>query len=340
MFLFFAFQIGSDFTNYTADASSERMREHCFGVNAKTIKGRFIAQRHSGLKENDYFREGFSRLNETELANFENMRKFLNAGDFEQESGEKSFLDLTNSVAAYYYLNKKPLLPLWSHVTITSPEADFIYAKKLLADLPDYVLIFSQTGTNIDLLVPPVRTNAIYRAILLSGKYNLDATNGEQVFLVKSSNGGFSQNDIEILDSVWLGARVLYNMPDAYGMSLKKLKKRLNELYLPFQSSLQNNTLFISFDKPVSPKILDFILIESSFHAVYDVYVNGRFIVKAEKNKESALVSLDVVPSYLLGEDIKNITVIFNKPKPFFDKINIKFYQRNRNRQLNEMLNS
>jgi len=331
MVLLLAFQIGFKF-RYSTTAY---VTEPTFGLSAKTIKDKFSVQRHP-LEQNDIFRQGYSRFTKSGLDELSSIRMFF------EDNGltDKTFFDFTNKTVFYYHFNKKPLFPLWTYNNIIDPETDFQYAKKLLADLPDCVLLYSKNAFIFDKIRAPVRANSIYRTILLSGKYKLAVSGGGDILLVKGGNTSFSKTDIAILDYA-LGTNSLRYMPDAWGTSLNKLGKRLNELSPSFQTVRGNNKLVITFDKPLSAKILDFIFISGKLETEYDVFVNNDFILRASRNKESSLVPLDIRPAYLLGEDVKEITVVFsNGDAESIKNLGIKFFQRNRNLELNDMLNT
>jgi hypothetical protein len=330
MLLLLVFQIGFKFRYHSTDYVSYYWTEPSFGLNVQTLKDRFSLQKHQ-IEENDFFRQGHSRLSEDELGILQSAEDFFEAEGLQ----DKTFFDLTNRSVNYYYFKKIPPFTFWAYNNIIDPEADFQYAKQMSSSLPDCVLIFSNNSGIWDNLLPGIKVNSVYRTLLLSGKYELK-TYGGSFYLVKSSSGGFSQNDITILDAA-LGTQILFSLPDAWGMSLKKLKGRLNELYPHFQTALQENVLYIEFEKPIPAKTLDLISIERKCDSNYAIFANGRFIVRGFRNKETSLVPLDVIPSYLLSGEIKNIAIAFSKDEPSLRKIKVKFYQRTRNIELNNL---
>ncbi|MDR1695843.1 MAG: hypothetical protein LBR69_04350 [Endomicrobium sp.] len=326
------FQTAFKFKYKEADYIHNYLQEPTFSFNVNALKNRFFVKNRT-LEENDVFRQGYSRFIESDFKEILSIREFLYDTGFD----DKSFFDFTNNTIFYYHFNKKPPFPFWTFNNIIDPETDFQYAKKIFTNLPDYVLIHSKYFL-FDHFRPSVKTNAIYRTLILSGKYNLFGHN-EQVFLVKNGNAFLSKTDIEMLDTV-LGTKNLRYMPDSWGMSFNTLKNRLDELYPASQITHDGNKLIIVFDKPLSAKILDFILIDGKFNADYSVRVNNSFILSASRNKETSLVPLDVSPAYLLGGDVKEIAINFSDKdiNHRIEGLKIKFYQKKRNKELNNML--
>jgi hypothetical protein len=307
--------------------------EPSFSLSPATIKDRFIPRRYA-LKDNDMLKEGHSRLGAAEYAEMKSLLAAL------EENGlkDKTFFDFTNKSVSYFYLNKIPPFPFWAYNNIIDPETDFEYAKVLAKNPPDCVLLFSKNMI-WDHMNPAIKVNSMYRALLMSGKYKV-LVRENQAFLIKTQEKhSFSENELIVLDNSCSMPNIKY-VPDAWGMSFEHLQKHLSPLNFRFQTRVYDgNKAAVIFENPVSPAVLDFMLIEGNLASGYSVFINGKFAGRAARTKKVSLVPLDMMPSVLLGDDIREIVMVFDAaPKPDGGPLRVAFYQKNRNRELNEIL--
>ena len=242
-----------------------------------------------------------------------------------KEENNKSFLDLTNGGMLYLYLNKKiPVQYTSFYNSISSAQSD-ISAERLRKNPPDIILVNSKFNIH-DNIYPSLRVNSIYRQILLDRFYKFEEYNGN-IFIVKTENENmYSKEELETLDYI-LSNNNLNFLPEVWAKSMNTLP--LTKINPSFYGYIQDNSVIIKFLNTKNQKDIDFLYIDISVPAKFRLSVNNSSaVLKCKSRTGKILVPLDNFPSWLLNEDLKEITIeietteIKNPNIEFYNKIN------------------
>lgn len=265
----------------------------------------------------------------------ENIGEFYFSKDFETNiaeikpvldkysKSENDFLDI-NYGMNYFYFNKKLQIPFVSYYNVVNSKQNKECVEFLQKNMPNVILISTDFQNYFDEIYPSLRINAIYRALLLSRKYNL-LTTGSNTFLIKSSSSKFSKSDLKILDEKLANSNIGY-LPDAWGNSINSLP--IKNFEIPHKINYDKNKIIITFNKPQNGKNIDLIAFKSSISEnSYNININGRSsTLKFNSKQNQILFPFDNFPSWLLNDRITQITIETDKPTQITD---LKFYKRN-----------
>lgn len=242
-----------------------------------------------------------------------------------------TFLDLTNEGILYYLLDKKTLLPYTSYYNIVSQE-QAKYALSLIKGKEPDVIYMDNISAKLDNVYPSLRINPIYRHIILSKQYKL-VTEKNKALLIKTTDKkeqSFSEQDKLILDTM-LSNSNLQQLPDAWGQSIKTLP--IQEIYFDYliqKVALQNETIInIHFNKPIKGCDIDLIYMQIPINKEINIAIqpnSGGSVLSFNSRTGKMLIPFDNYPSWLLSENITDITIRINAIVENPQKIN--FYKR------------
>ena len=197
------------------------------------------------------------------------------------------------------------------------------------ADLSLVLLKTSKNDIHHDKTRVSLRTNAIYRWLLLSNKYKFLKEN-DCVFLVKNTNTNykFSLEEQYFLDDI-LSQNDLNLLPQAWGDSIKSLP--LKEIKFKFKIFKFEKKYLINFEKPIKGSDIEFVYIKTNNNFIlknYQVFVDNRekSILNFASKSTNVLFPFDNYPSWLLDNKIEKFYI---KISPNTEIKELKFYKRN-----------
>ena len=174
-----------------------------------------------------------------------------------------------------------------------------------------------------------LRLNSLYKWLILSGKYKV-VTDKENTFLVKSEKKiNYTKEDLRILDNI-LGYRNLNYLPEAWGNSINSLP--VTEVLTNNYTYNNKDGIIINFPQEIPGTTFDLIYIKPMKNKErkqnFYVQINdseSEIYCKIKKNGE-ILIPFDNYPSWILNNNIKNISIYSNKE--INENYEIKFYKR------------
>lgn len=240
---------------------------------------------------------------------------------------EETFLDLTNRGMHYLYFNKKMPVQFSSFYNITSSKQALETAERLRKNPPDNILIYSKNALH-DNVFPSLRINPLYRDIFLKHKYEYKEA-GAGVFLSKTDKKPeYTQEQLDNLD-YYSGLKRLKYLPEVWAESMKTLP--LTEIITDFTIENYGHQIKIIFSKPQRIRDLDLLYFDTADKkpASAAISINGsNSEILCRSKSGRMLVPLDNYPSWLLNNDLREITIetdrIIKQPE-------ISFFIRNIN---------
>ena len=276
------------------------------------------------INKQNLYNVGNINLKINEQSRIQNIKDFI-----EQNSKNNStLLDLTNRGMHYLYLNKKIPIKFISFYNAISTKQSNEITEKIKKNPPDIILIDSKSVMH-DNIHLSLRLNSLYKWLILSGKYKV-VTDKENTFLVKSEKKiNYTKEDLRILDNI-LGYRNLNYLPEAWGNSINSLP--VTEVLTNNYTYNNKDGIIINFPQEIPGTTFDLIYIKPMKNKErkqnFYVQINdseSEIYCKIKKNGE-ILIPFDNYPSWLLNNNIKNISIYSNKE--INENYEIKFYKR------------
>ena len=275
------------------------------------------------------------------ISEYQNNAKLFNVGNIKLDENQEKrlmqikeylyskkeneiFLDLTNRGMHYLYFNKKIPVRYTSFYNSISTKQAVETVEKIRKNPPDNILIFSNNILH-DNIFPSIRINALYRWIFLNGKYEYKKIDNN-IFLEKSNNTvKYDQEELDDLD-YYMGAENLKYLPEVWANSLKTLP--LKEIITNCIVNQYGRELKIIFFEPQQIKNLDLLYIDTGLDksSNYTILINNsKSKIKCKSKTGKILVPLDNYPSWLLNENVTEITIETDKP---VEKTEVRFYNK------------
>ncbi len=240
------------------------------------------------------------------------------------------------------YLDKKIPVAYTSFYNSISTEQAEISLRNLIKVQPDIILIYYDILI-FDSVYPSLRINPIYRWMLLSENYNLigNFQLSDIFYLMKSNHKvKYSADELKLLDK-FLSNNVLYFLPEVWGNSTGTLP--MYEVSPDFTYEIKQNKLVLTFKVPQRGRDIDLLYLEPSVklknkQIYYLMKINGsdsKLNFYSNKNG-NLLIPIDNFPSWLLNNEITEITILSDKE--LSDEYNIKFYKRKYSDDLQSVL--
>ena len=254
----------------------------------------------------------------------QNIKSFIE----QNSNNNSSFLDLTNRGMHYLYLNKEIPIKYISFYNAMSTKQSNEITEEIRKNPPDIILIDSKSVMH-DNIHLSLRLNSLYKWLILSGKYKV-VTDKENTFLVKSEEKiNYTKADLRILDNIF-GYRNLNYLPEAWGNSINSLP--VTEVSTNSYTYNNRDGIIINFPQEIPGTTFDLIYIKplQNKERKQNLYVQindseSEIYCKIKKNGE-ILIPFDNYPSWILNNNIKNISVYSNKE--IKENYVIKFYKR------------
>lgn len=285
---------------------------------------------------NDYVFENTSNIgkHEFDYPTREKIRKINNVVNKYVKDNE-IFFDLSNCGMNYMYTSKKvPVMYVSYYNSISTGQAKNSL-EKLMQNPPKLIMLGTINSENqiffhyFDRVRHNLRINPIYRWLLLSEKYELVIENDCIFLLLTNKEIKYNNQELILLDTIFSMNNLMF-LPEAWGNSVKTLPIEKQEM--KFSTNELDNTLTITFEKPINGKSIQLILIEPKDDIretlAYKMSINNNkdgFYFLSKRNGK-LLIPFDSLPSFMLNEEIKEIVII--SEKPIKTKRKITFYKR------------
>lgn len=262
---------------------------------------------------------GTMLVSDTKLEELDNIYSVIE----KYSKADDDFLDLTNHGMLYFYMNKKMPIPYVSFYNIVSPEL-----------LKDFAQQFSPENIRVILISPVIRHDDVYvslripelyRKILLSGKYSVLEKDNHVYLIYDENKNKFTKNELNIIDTI-LGQANLRKLPEVWALAGEKLTNKLEEQKIDYSADCKQNTCEIKFKTELNGQAFDYIYFDFNTAANAIMNVNdSQTEVSFTTNSGKALIPFDNIPSWLLSDDIKSVTINLTGGT---QNLNVRFYKR------------